>query len=120
MGAHDIEQAEGHDIEVRFSTPGDTFIPFGESEAESMPEGELIYTVGTHVRTRHWIWRQSELGKIGPDSRDIFFPIDGFASFNKDAILAAQTELAELCRSVFGCKTVKTGFVCAEAPAFEL
>ena len=29
-------------------------------------------------------------------------------------------ELAELCRSVFGCKTVKTGFVCAEAPAFEL
>ena len=45
MGAHDIEQAEGHDIEVRFSTPGDTFIPFGESEAESMPEGELIYTV---------------------------------------------------------------------------
>ena len=120
MGAHDIAQAEGNDIEVRFSTPADTFLPFGETEAEVMPGGELIYTVGQRVRTRHWIWRQSELGKIGPDSRDIFFPIDGFASFNKDAILAARTELAELCRSVFGCEVVKTGFVDAGTPAFEL
>ena len=120
MGAHDIAQAEGRDIKVRFSTIDDTFIPFGETEAEQMPDGELIYTVGNRVRTRHWIWRQSELGKIGPESRDIFFPIDGFAPFNKDAILTAQAELAELCRSLFGCQTVKTGFVDADHPAFEL
>ena len=120
MGAHDIVQAEGHDIEVRFSTAADTFIPFGETEAETMPAGELIYTVGPRVRTRHWIWRQSELGKIGPDSCDIFFPIDGFAPFNKDAILAARDELAELCRTVFCCTDVRMGFVDREHPSFDL
>ena len=120
MGAHDIAQTDGRDIEVRFSTTDDSFIPFGETEAEQMPAGELIYTVGTRVRTRHWIWRQSELGKIGRESRDIFFPIDGFAPFNKDAIMAAAAELSELCRSLFGCRTVKTGFVDAKTPAFEL
>ena len=85
-----------------------------------MPAGELVYTVGKRVRTRHWIWRQSELGKIGRESRDIFFPIDGFAPFNTDAIMAAQAELAELCRSLFGCRIVRTGFVDAKMPVLEL
>jgi len=120
MGAHDIVQAKGCDIEVRFSCEGDSFIPFGEIAAETVPPGELVYVVGKQIRTRHWIWRQSELGKISPASRDIFFPIDGFAQFNEEAILAARDELVGLCGSVLGCNTVLSGFVDAEHPFFDL
>lgn len=119
MGAHDMGGLTA-DLEVRLSRAGDTFVPFGESEAESVSAGELVYVSGSVVRTRRWIWRQSELGKIGPQSRDIFFPIDGFSSVNKDAVLAARDELARLCREVFGCADVRTGFVDAAHPSFEL
>lgn len=111
MGAHDIGKMGGADIEVRFSCGADTFLPFGEETAEQMPEGELVYAVGNAIRTRRWIWRQSELGKIDAATQDIFFPIDGFAGANKEAVLAAREELALLCRDVFGCADVRTGFV---------
>ena len=48
------------DVEVRFSREGDKFIPFGETEAEVLDAGELVYAVGDKVRTRRWIWRQRE------------------------------------------------------------
>lgn len=120
MGAHDISRMAGTDgIEVRFSREGDTFVPFGETAAEQMPAGELTYASGSRICMRHWIWRQSELGKIGPESRDIFFPIDGFADANRDAIMAARQELAGLCTRFFGCSSVITGFVDREHPSIE-
>ncbi len=119
MGAHDMRQADG-DIEVRFSTAEDTFMPFGENAEEHMPSDELVYAVGHRVRTRRWIWRQSEIGKIVPSSTDIFFPIDGFVQINRDSILAARDELAEHCRSTFGCTDVRTGFVDNEHQSVEL
>ncbi len=37
-----------------------------------MEEGELIYSVGDMVKTRRWIWRQGEEGKITNSSKYIF------------------------------------------------
>lgn len=119
IGAHDIAQADS-DIEVRFSRDGDTFIPFGEREIETIPAGELVYTVGTKVRTRRWIWRQSELGKITNASSDIMFPIDGFSDSNKAAILNAREEIASICKQVLNCKCVNIGFIDASSTEFEL
>lgn len=120
MGAHDIGKMGGQDMEVRFSRGTDTFLPFGETTPEIMPEGELVYVVGGVVRTRRWTWRQSELGKIDADTKDIFFPIDGFHNANKDAVLTAREELAGLCRDIFGCKDVLIGFVDRDNPEMEL
>ncbi len=119
MGAHDMGRADG-DIEVRFSTEDDTFTPFGETAEERLPPDELVYAVGNRVRTRRWIWRQSELGKIVPASSDIFFPIDGFVQINRDAIIAARDELARLCRDFFGCAVVRTALVDGEVQSAEL
>lgn len=109
IGAHDIDLAGG-DITVRFSKDGDTFIPFGAREAETVEAGELVYAAGSNIKTRRWIWRQSELGKITEKSTNIFFPIDGFAGANKDAVLEARDELARELQNLFNCE-VKTGFV---------
>jgi len=93
IGAHDIGRMTG-DIHLRFSREGDVFTPFGSRETEAVPPGEIVYADGAEVRTRRWVWRQGDKAKIGEDSRDIFFPIDGFADFNKADVLAARDELA--------------------------
>lgn len=109
MGAHDIDAASG-DIQVRFSRKGDLFTPFGETQAEELDDGELIYSAGDRVKTRRWIWRQSEEGKVTESSRNIFFPIDGFVDNNRDLVLAARDELAAQIRQIFGA-SVMTGMV---------
>jgi len=106
MGAHDIDALEG-DIEIRFAVEGDTFIPFGSEQEEAADPGELIYTDSKRVRTRRWIWRQSDRGKITEKSTNIFFPIDGFEGANKERVLEARDSLASLLEKYFGCSTKK-------------
>lgn len=118
LGAHDVDSAAG-DIYVRFSEEGDRFIPFGETEEEILEKGELIYSVGNTVKTRRWIWRQSEAGKVTEDSKNIFFPIDGFQGQTSDRVLAARNELANLLQQFYGCE-VKLGFVDQDNREMEL
>ncbi len=118
MGAHDIDQMS-EDIAVRFSTVEDTFLPFGCEEREVMPEGELVYTVGNEVRTRRWIWRQSEVGKIGASSTNIFYPIDGFKNANENSVKEAAQTLASLIEEIFGVKT-EIDFIDKDHPECEL
>ena len=118
MGTHDLGAAAG-DMEIRFSRPGDTFLPFG-SDAEEAPEpGELVYAVGSQVRTRRWTWRQSEHGKIEAGTSYVFFPIDGFLGFNDGAVRQAASELETLLKASFGCVTA-TGFADRGHPEVDI
>ena len=118
MGTHDLG-VSAEDIEVRYSREGDIFIPFGAEEPEAVDAHEVVYAVGNDVRTRRWTWRQSEHGKIGPETSYVFFPLDGFTDHNKDEVLAARDELARLLEEVFGC-AVKTGYLDAENREMDL
>ena len=118
LGAHDIDTLDG-DIEVRFSKEGDSFIPLGTEETEILEDGELIYSAGDNVRTRRWIWRQSEQGKITNESKNIFFPIDGFTNKNYESVMSARDELASLLKEVFSCD-VKVGFIDKNNTEFEI
>ena len=117
MGAHDVDKMEG-DMEIRFSTAADHFQPMGETETENMPEGELVYVSGNTGKTRRWVWRQSEDGKIGPDTCNMFFPIDGFKGVNEETVIKVRDELARLLKEDFGCE-VFTGFVDKDNNGFE-
>ena len=118
MGAHDIDAASG-DIQVRFSRQGDLFTPFGETAAEQLEAGELIYSAGDRVKTRRWIWRQSEEGKVTGNSRNIFFPIDGFSDKNLARVIAARDELAAFLDQIFGA-SVQVGLVDRDNPTLTL
>lgn len=109
MGAHDIEKLDG-DMTVRFSTTEDYFLPMGENEAEQMPDQELVYVSNHTVKTRRWIWRQSDDGKIDEKTGYIFYPIDGFVDANLENVKRATAELAKFLAEEFGCE-VKTGFI---------
>lgn len=117
MGAHDLRRLDA-DLEVRFSAADDRFLPMGGAEPETMPEGELVYVSGHTVKTRRWIWRQSDDGKITEDTCDVFFPIDGFADINHDQVLQARDELADILREEFHCES-RTGYIDKENPTFE-
>lgn len=106
MGAHDMDALEG-EIAVRFAVPGDTFVPLGETGEEAVEPGELVYADAKRIRTRRWIWRQSDRGKITAESRNIFFPIDGFRGENCNRMLEARNKLAALLSEHFGCRVEK-------------
>lgn len=106
MGAHDLDAAEGS-IEVRFSRKGDVFIPFGQTNPEMPEEEELVYASGSNIKTRKWIWRQSDRGKVTARSTNIFFPIDGFTNYNREAVITARDELAADIERILNAKTTK-------------
>ena len=118
MGTHDLGLSD-EDIVLRFARPGDSFLPFGADEKEAPEAGEVVYAVGSQVRTRRWTWRQSEHGKIDAGTRDVFFPIDGFTGFNDQEVRAAADELEQLLHEHFGCETLR-GFVDREHPEMGL
>lgn len=118
IGAHDIGKLDG-DLEVRFAEPEDSFLPFGETAAERPDSGELVYVSGHTVKTRRWIWRQSEDGKIAGTSSDVVFPIDGFKDRNGEAVASAASELAVLLKQFFGCDA-RVGYVNRDNLTFSL
>ncbi|HLO28286.1 MAG TPA: phenylalanine--tRNA ligase beta subunit-related protein [Anaerolineales bacterium] len=118
MGAHDLEILPG-DIEVRLARPTDVFIPIGGTQPEALDEGEVVYATGDQIRTRKWVWRQSELAKVSPESTRLFFPIDAFYGVTDQAARAAQAELAELLGRYCGA-TTRTYWVDQEHPSADL
>lgn len=118
MGSHDMDALTGN-IAVRFSRPNEVFLPLGEEEEESVDAGDLVYCDEVRIRTRRWIWRQSDVGKITENTTRIFFPIDGFVGSNDAAVKAAAEELKQLLTAHFGCE-VKSGFVDREHPEMDL
>ena len=118
LGAHDIDKMENKSFEIRFSTTEDHFHPLGEETMEEMPEGELIYVSGHTVKTRRFMWRQSDDGKITEESCNIFFPLDGFENVNRTDVLAARDEIAQLLKEEFDCE-IQLGYINAKKPSIE-
>ena len=109
MGAHDLDSMN-EDFYIRYSTDNDNFLPFGETEIEKVDSSELVYVTSNDVRTRRWIWRQSEHGKIIESSKNIIFPIDAFTGINDDKAVIAREELSSLLSKYFNCEII-TGMI---------
>jgi tyrosyl-tRNA synthetase (EC 6.1.1.1) len=116
IGAHDMDTLlDG--LALRYSTDEDVLDAF-EDTSDKLKGEELIYASGNQIRTRRWIWRQSDLGRVNPDSKNIVFSIDGFQD-NRDSVIAARNALADQLESVFGCN-VKTGLLEQKNRTFEM
>lgn len=115
LGGHDLKDIH-YDLEVRFSRAGDRFLPFGQTSWEDVEPGELVFTAGPEVQTRKWIWRQSELGKITGETRDVFFQLQGFAG--NTALELAMSDLKKLVEERFGGST-EVFLVDRETPSID-
>ncbi len=119
LSAYDLGSSDAEaDVCIRLATPADRFLPFGQEDLEDVTQGEVIYTLGDCVKTRRWLWRQSPIGKVTENSRNVFFPIDGFSDHNLDRILAARDHLARMLQEQLACEVV-VGLVDQDHPLFE-
>ena len=118
VGAHDLANAQENSIAVRFSEAGDLFRPMGTLTDEAVPEGELVYVSRHQVKTRRFIWRQSDDGKITNLTTEYLIPLDGFIGTNDDDVIKARDEFASLLTEWFGA-SVSTGFVSKENNIFN-
>lgn len=117
VGAHDLNTMDG-EFCVRTATAEDTFLPFGAEEREPVDMDEVVYATGTKVRTRRWIWRQSEEGKIGEETSQLLFIIDGFAE-NLDAVISARDKLNSILSDKMNCAT-KVGLIDKNHMEFDM
>ena len=118
VGTHDIASFAGQPLEVRYARGADRFNAMG-GEEERPDAGEIVYAVGSDIRTRRWVWRQGRSGLVSADALDIFFPIDGFADETFDAVVAAQNYLAEVCAADLSAH-VETAIVDAGCPELTI
>lgn len=103
LGVHALRPGEV--LELRLSRPGDVFVELGATGPDpTLAPGELVYAVGDRVQTRRWTWRQSESGKVTPETTDVLVPIDGFRGVNDGEVVAAAEGMAAELRRVFGCE----------------
>lgn len=116
IGAHAVDSLAEGTLGVRRARENDTFVPFGETVAETPDLGEIVYASGTTVRTRHFLWRQSELGKITPETKDILYLLDGFSDRRND-LERGRDLLAKHLTEVFHAQ-VKIGLITKYEPEF--
>jgi len=111
VGVHNIDSFLG-DMEVRFSDDNDLF-------DGSKNQKEPVYVTGNSVRTRNWLWRQTEAGRTTThNAENLLFLIDGFEE-RADDIIRARNELSLLLTTRFGCD-VRVGFVSSKNPSFKI
>jgi DNA/RNA-binding domain of Phe-tRNA-synthetase-like protein len=70
-GGFDLASIHGP-LELRLSRPGDMFLSLDADEPVEVPPGEVSYTDGQTVLTRHFVWRQARAGLIAPGTREVF------------------------------------------------
>ena len=81
-GGHAIDVLKG-DIELRFATGDEEFVPFGTNDLEHPLPGEVIFVEGSIVLTRRWTWRQANHTLTLPETQAIEFNVDGLPPVTK-------------------------------------
>ncbi len=117
VGVHDINQLKD-DLCVRFATQKDTEFLENSLENDELSVGEPVYASSNSIRTRRWIWRQMEAGRVSENATRLLFPIDGFSE-NKEQIIKACEELAMLLEDNFSC-TARVELLDVEQNAVKL
>ena len=101
-GAFDLG-ALNEPIELRFTREGDRFTALDAIEVIDIPPGEIAYTSGNTVLTRHFMWRQSRAGLVNNESSEIFLvsEIPGVAGI--PTANAMQNDFKQGLAEHFGC-----------------
>jgi DNA/RNA-binding domain of Phe-tRNA-synthetase-like protein len=108
VGGFDLAEVAGP-LALRFTRPGDSFLALDASAPVAVAPGEVAYTDGPTILTRHFMWRQARTALLTPATRDAFLVSEIPGAAGPDL---AQTVLADLqagLRDHFGVPAV--GFI---------
>ncbi len=119
VGTHDIDTLDDEGLEVRLTDENDLKNSENSSVGDDIAVGEVVYASGNSVRTRKWVWRQLEAGRINQNAVNIIFPIDGMVE-NKNVVSKACSELASLLEKFYPNAVVRIDMLDCENPQIKL
>ncbi|WP_376797066.1 B3/4 domain-containing protein [Thermogemmatispora sp.] len=92
VGGFDLEQVGGP-LELRLTREGDHFIALGEEEPQQVQAGEVAYTDGNTILTRHFVWRQARQALILPQTRRVFLVSESLGEVGPQVAQAVLEDL---------------------------
>jgi len=99
FGAFDLDQLQGMQ-KLRVSAGGESFIALGSTENDPTTANEIVYADDNSIITRHFMWRQSNTGKIIDSTKNIVIVCELLDSMGADVLTKAtdliQTKFKEL------------------------
>jgi DNA/RNA-binding domain of Phe-tRNA-synthetase-like protein len=119
VGVHPIRHAATQ-VQLRRAVQGDRFLAAAQAPAEDVSIGEVVLADQCEVLTRRWTWRQSVNTRTLPDSRRVFFNVDGLAPSSEQDVRAALSAVESLVREFCGGDLIHTGILTAASPVFQV
>jgi DNA/RNA-binding domain of Phe-tRNA-synthetase-like protein len=101
-GGWDIDDIYGEHIFLRLTQGGERFTELGQWNATSVEPGEVSYTDSDELITRHFVWRQSETGKIDPTTKRFFFVSEILPELGRDVAEQVRQTFVEGFAAYFG------------------
>jgi DNA/RNA-binding domain of Phe-tRNA-synthetase-like protein len=95
LGAHDLAHVQG-DIELRFTTGAERFVPLGTTVTESISPGEYCYLDESGEVLCRLEHRQCERTKVTMATTECFYILQGNAATSREMIEATLEQLVEL------------------------
>src|SRR5262245_34169857 len=102
VGGWDIDRLARGTIDLRLSRKGEPFREMGAQASVEVDAGEVSYCDAAEIVTRHFVWRQSEAGKLTPQSRSIFFVSEILGDVGRSAAEEVERSLVDGLAAYFG------------------
>ncbi len=104
VGGFDLDRLSGTAIELRITRAGDGYFPVDAGKPLEVPPGEIAYTNGPIVLTRHFVWRQGREGLIRPDTQNIFLVSEVLGVIGRTPALQVLDALQDGLRDFFAAR----------------
>ena len=106
-GGWDLDDLEtrGGDLRLCLAEGTESFHAIGADEPVGVEPGEAAYVVGDQVVTRHFVWRQSELGKLTGATRRALLISECLAAVDDRTCRRVLADLEGGLRDGFGVAT---------------
>ena len=106
-GGDDLKVVTGN-LALRFASGDETYRPLGQPEATEHPRpGEVVYldTDSGEVFCRAWCWKNGDVSKILPATREVAINLDGMEPVSLPDLERAAQILAEQIQNHLGGRT---------------
>jgi lysyl-tRNA synthetase class 2 len=118
VGGDDLAKVQG-DIELRFASGDETFLPLGSSEGQNVRAGEVVYADRKEVLCRRWNWRESEKTKMTEETKNALLVSEGLPPVSVEEIEHILIDLSRMIQEYCGGE-IEVAVLCAASSESEL
>ena len=110
--------AVGSDVDLRVTRGGERFAKLGTDGEEPVGAGEVAYLCGEEVLTRHFVWRQSRIAAITPDTGMVMLMAEVLGEIEPPVASEVADALTSGIHSFFGAEA-RTAVLSEDRPELD-